>query len=134
MPSPHRPIPPPIKRSRILVSSGVQVVISVNLYVIKSVAATLVAVCSLPENSVSRHPPTKAKSGSQQPSLPALKYRLVTSKFPVPAYHFWLFTQTASCSALKRRTFSIPKLASKRIHSLARLLTDSKMTFIMISP
>ena len=35
--SPHRLIPLPIKRSRILVSGGVVIVISVKLYVIKSV-------------------------------------------------------------------------------------------------
>jgi hypothetical protein len=54
--SPHRLIPPPIKRSRILVSGGVVIVISVKLYVIKSVAAkrvaaTFVAARTLPENS-----------------------------------------------------------------------------------
>jgi hypothetical protein len=49
-------IPPLIKRLRILVSSGVIIVISVKLYVIKSVAAkrvaaTFVAARTLPENS-----------------------------------------------------------------------------------
>jgi hypothetical protein len=41
--SPQRMIPPPIKRSRILVSGGVIIVISVKLYIINSMAATLVA-------------------------------------------------------------------------------------------
>ncbi len=45
--SPHRLIPPPIKRSRILVSGGVVIVISVKLYVIKSVAANRVAARTL---------------------------------------------------------------------------------------
>jgi hypothetical protein len=49
--SPQRIIPPPIKRSRILVSGGVVIVILVKLYVIKSVAATFVAARTLPENS-----------------------------------------------------------------------------------
>ena len=39
--SPQRMIPPPIKRARILVSGGVVIVISVKLYEIKSLAATL---------------------------------------------------------------------------------------------
>jgi hypothetical protein len=37
----------------------------------------------------------------QQPSLPALHYRLVTSTFPVPAYHFWLFTLCFSLKLLR---------------------------------
>jgi hypothetical protein len=54
--SPHKLIPPPIKRSRILVGGGVVIVISVELYIIKSVAAkrvaaTFVAARASPENS-----------------------------------------------------------------------------------
>jgi len=52
--SPHGLIPPLIKRSRILVSGGVVVVISVKLYYVaaKRVAATFVAARTLPENSL----------------------------------------------------------------------------------
>ena len=61
--SPHRLIPPPIKRSRILVNGGVVTVISVKIYVAaKRVAATFVAACtSVPcrKIPVSRHPPIK---------------------------------------------------------------------------
>jgi hypothetical protein len=48
--SPQKMILPPIKRSRILASGGVVIVISVKFYN-KSVDATLVAARTLPENS-----------------------------------------------------------------------------------
>jgi hypothetical protein len=90
--SPHGLIPPPIKRSRILVSDGVKLVISVNLYVIKSVAATLVAARTLSENS--RFPTSPDQSNNHHfrlfttgLSLLLFQFQLITSGFSLYAFH-----------------------------------------------
>jgi hypothetical protein len=92
--SPHGLIPPPIKRARTLVSCVVVTVIWVKFIVAgKRVAATLVA-AALPcrKIPVSRHPPTRAKSGpvrSQQnrPSSPYGK-KCPLLAFPLPESSF----------------------------------------------
>jgi hypothetical protein len=53
--SPHGLIPPPIKRSRIMVSGGV-VLANLGKSLKKIVAAIFAAARTLPENSCSRHP------------------------------------------------------------------------------
>ena len=60
--SPQMMIPPPIKRSRILVNDGVVIVISVKLYN-KIWLRRLWLRVTCRQIPVSRHPPTRAKSG-----------------------------------------------------------------------
>jgi len=79
--SPQRMIPSPIKRSRILVSGGVVIVISVKFYEVKFMAATLVAARTLRENS---RVPTSSDESKKLPCAQPTKsaifhFRLLTN-------------------------------------------------------
>jgi hypothetical protein len=106
-------IPPLIKRSRILVSGGVVIVISVKLYEIKSVAITFVDAKRvaglgriLPENS--RFP---ISSDQQNVAASNHHFLLCAAGFSLPASHFCLFPQIV-CTLLEttNRFDSYPSL------------------------
>jgi hypothetical protein len=74
----------PGTRVRILVSGGVVIVISVKLYVIKSVAATFVAARTLPENC--RFPTSSDQSKKWSCAQPTMLPSQRISGFSLPAF------------------------------------------------
>jgi hypothetical protein len=88
---PQRMIPPPIKRSRILVSGGVEIVISVKYYAIKFVAAYPAG--KLPYPDILRPEPKVAMCAANKisrPPLPAFPTASVATNFQLFTSSFHL--------------------------------------------
>ena len=111
--SPYGLIPPLIKRARTLVSYVVITVISVKFIVLILWYLWLLNMWirslwlgrggSRRKIPVSRYPLTSIKwqlaTITSGLSLPACHFQLFNSSWSLLAFHFWLFTQTALCSA-----------------------------------
>jgi hypothetical protein len=130
MTSPYELIPPPIKRSRILVSGGVEVVISVNLYVIKSVAANACG-CAYPAG---KFPFPDILRPEQKVAASNHYFRLFTTGLSLLVFQFQLITSGFSlkllCALLERTNrFDSQHWPPKGICSCK--LTNSKLTLII---